>query len=193
MRTFNENTFNQEWVDYWTILTELGLASYFNEDELSNAFKKAPAALTEDTGLAYPGALLSHIRLSTLIAERLCKIMSGTFNIDITSLRKVCCLMHLSKIDMFIPNDNDWEISKRGMNYKFAQLEGCLKAGERSALNACNLGIKFTPIEYESMKALDKDADEFNSGKYYNNIMTVIIRQANDLAYLVAKEKYNKK
>ena len=100
--------------------------------------------------------------------------------------------MHLSKTEMFIKNDNEWEVSKRGMNYKFASLEGCLKAGERSALMYLNLGGKLTPIEYEAMKAMDKDPEEFQNGKYFMNIMTVIIRQANDLAYLIAKEKYGK-
>jgi hypothetical protein len=75
------------------------------------------------------------------------------------------------------------------MNYKFTKLDGCLKAGERSILLCNNLGIQFTPIEFEAMKAMDKDGNEFDSGKYFMNIMTIIIRQANDLAYLIAKEK----
>lgn len=189
MREFNESNFNEKWTEYWGIISELNCDSYLNKDVLYSSLKQAPAAIQEDSGLAYPGALLEHIMLSSKIAERLYKLISGTFTIDISSLRKVCLLMHLSKIEMFIPNDNEWEVSKRGMNYKFASIDGCLKAGERSALMFLNLGGKLTPIEYEAMKAMDKEPDEFQNSKYFLNIMTVIIRQANDLAYLIAKEK----
>lgn len=199
MRQFDENTFNQEWVDYWTTLVNIGVSECFSNDfftingnNLEDSLKITPASITEDTGLSYPGALLSHIRLSTMIAEKMAKMISGTFTIDINSLRKVCSLMHLSKIEMFEKNDNAWEIEKRGMNYKFSKLDGCLKAGERSILLCGNLGIHFTPIEFEAMKAMDKDSSEFDSAKYFMNIMTIIIRQANDLAYLIAKERYAK-
>ena len=189
MREFNENNFNEKWSEFWTIMDEVGCTHIFDKNVLYNSLKNAPAAIQEDSGLAYPGALLDHIILATKISERLHKLISGTFSIDIFSLKKVCLLMHLSKIDMFMPNDNDWEISKRGMNYKFTTIDGCLKAGERSALTFLNLGGKLTPIEYEAMKAMDKDPEEFQNSKYFLNIMTVIIRQANDLAYLIAKEK----
>lgn len=195
MRQFNEEIFNKEYVDYVNVLKEIDIYDYFvskfkiNDLDLENSLKITPGAITEDTGLAYPGALLSHIRLSTMIAEKMAKMISGTFKVDLNSLKKVSSLMHLSKIEMFDKNDNQWEIDKRGMNYKFTKLDGCLKAGERSILLCNNLGIHFTPIEFEAMKAMDKEGNEFDSGKYFMNIMTIIIRQANDLAYLIAKEK----
>lgn len=195
MKQFNEEIFNKEYVDYVNVLKEIDIYDYFvskfkiNDLDLENSLKIAPGAITEDTGLSYPGALLSHIRLSTMIAEKMAKMISGTFKVDLNSLKKVCSLMHLSKIEMFDKNDNQWEIDKRGMNYKFTKLDGCLKAGERSILLCNNLGIHFTPIEFEAMKAMDKEGNEFDSGKYFMNIMTIIIRQANDLAYLIAKEK----
>ena len=112
MRQFDENTFNQEWVDYWTTLVNIGVSECFSNDfftingnNLEASLKITPASITEDTGLAYPGALLSHIRLSTMIAEKMAKMISGTFTIDINSLRKVCSLMHLSKIEMFEKNE----------------------------------------------------------------------------------------
>ena len=79
-----------------------------------------------DTGLAYPGALISHVNMMTSIAERLAKMVCGTFpEIASQSLIKVCLIQHLSKIEMYEPNDNQWEIEKRGMTYKFAETEGC--------------------------------------------------------------------
>lgn len=198
MKQFNEVTFKQEWDDFYKVLVEINIHEYFMgnlsfcNSSLEDAFKKSPAAINEDSGLSYPGGLLSHIRLSTVIAERLAKMVSNTFNINIKSLKKVCSLMHLSKIEMFMENDNAWEIEKRGLNYKFSKLDGVLKSGDRSILICNNMGIQFTPIEFEAMKALDKEGNDFDNSKYFMNIMTIIIRQANDIAYLIAKEKYNK-
>lgn len=153
----------------------------------------AAGALSLDTGLAYPGALLVHINLFTNIAERLAKMVCGTFpGITKETLVKVCLLQHLSKIEMYEPNDNQWEVDKRGMAYKFAETEGCLKFGERSALNALNAGIKITPIEFEAICSLDKDGEEAKNRKYVVNILSTIVRQANELAYAIERERFNK-
>lgn len=98
--------------------------------------------------------------------------------------------MHLSKRFMYVENENEWEIKNRGLLFKFAKgLEGCLKGGERSALEALNNGVKLTPTEYEAIKSLD---DEDNSKNPFKSILTTVIRQANELAYAVEKERYNK-
>ena len=117
-------------------------------------------------------------------------MISGTFKVDEESIIKVCLLQHLSKISMFVPNDNQWEVEKRGFNYKFNEnLEGCLKFGERSAYNALSAGIKLTPVEVEAMKSLDKDSEETRNSKWVSNILTTIVRQANELAYAIEKER----
>ena len=93
---------------------------------------------------------------------------------------------------MYEPNDNQWEIDKRGMLYKFAELDGCLKFGERSALMALNMGIKLSPIEFEAICSLDKEGEEAKNRKYVVNILSTIVKQANELAYAIEKERFNK-
>ena len=191
--TLSEEKFNSEWVTFWGNMQIAGIAQYWNEETLKNALKTAAGALSIDTGLAYPGALITHINLFTNIAERLAKMVCGTFpNITKETLVKVCCIQHLSKIEMYEPNDNQWEIDKRGYMYKFAELDGCLKFGERSALNAMNAGVKLSPIEYEAICSLDKDGEEAKSRKYMIDILSTIVRQANELAYAIEKERFNK-
>lgn len=191
--TLTEENFNKEWVTFWGNMCLTELNGYFNEDGLKEELKTAPGALSVDTGIAYPGALITHINLFTNIAQRLAKMVCGTFpNIDVNTLIKVCCLQHLSKIEMYEPNDNQWEIDKRGMLYKFAETEGCLKFGERSALKALNNGIKLTPVEFEAICSLDKDGEEAKNRKYVVNILSTIVRQANELAYAIEREKFNK-
>ena len=159
--TLTEENFNKEWVTFWGNMQLANLAERFNEEQLKNSLKEAAGALSIETGIAYPGALLVHINLFTNIAERLAKMVCGTFpNITKEQLVKVCCLQHLSKIEMYEPNDNQWEIEKRGFVYKFAETEGCLKFGERSALTALNAGVKLTPTEFEAICCLDKDGED---------------------------------
>lgn len=191
--TLTEENFNKEWVTFWGNMCLTALNEHFNEEDLKEQLKIAAGALSIDTGLAYPGALLVHINLFTNIAERLARMVCGTFpNITKEQLIKICCLQHLSKIEMYEPNDNQWEIEKRGLIYKFAETEGCLKFGERSALNALNVGVKLTPTEFEAMCSLDKDGEDAKSRKYIVGILATIIRQANELAYAIERERFNK-
>lgn len=191
--TLTEENFNKEWATFWNNMQIAGISDNFNEDDLKSKLSEAAGALSIETGLAYPGALLVHINLFTNIAERLAKMVAGTFpGITKEQLVKVCCIQHLSKIEMYEKNDNQWEIEKRGFIYKFSETEGCLKFGERSALTALNAGIKLTPIEFEAICSLDKDGEDAKNRKYIVNILSTIVRQANELAYAIERERLNK-
>lgn len=191
--TLSEENFNKQWVTFWGNMQAVNLAEHWDEEELKAQLKDAAGALSIETGLAYPGALISHINLFTSIAERIAKMVCGTFpNITKEQLLKVCLIQHLSKIEMYEKNDSQWEIEKRGFVYKFADLEGCLKFGERSALNAMNRGINLSPIEFEAICSLDKDGEDAKNRKYVVDILTTIVRQANELAYAIERERFNK-
>ena len=55
-----------------------------------------------------------------------------------------------------------------------------------------NLGVKLSPVEFEAICSLDKDGEEAKNRKYVVNILTTIVRQANELAYAIEREKFNK-
>lgn len=190
MITLSQEQANTAWVQFYTVFERLGLSKHYDMDKLKNELLSSPCAITEDMGTAYKGALLMHINMTMALAQRMVKMISGTFQIDEDSLLKICCIMHLSKRYMYVENENEWEIKNRGLLFKFAKdLEGCLKGGERSALEALNNGVKLTPIEFEAIKSLD---DEENAKNPFKSIMTVIIRQSNELAYAIEKERYSK-
>jgi hypothetical protein len=118
-------------------------------------------------------------------------MISGTFQIDEKSLYKVCILMHLSKRNVYVENDNEWEVKNRGLAFKFKKdVEGCINGGARSALEALNNGVKLTPTEFEAIQCLDNEVEACK--RIRNNIMTTVIRQANELAYAISREKYKK-
>ena len=188
MKKLKEEEFTNEWVTFCTNLEKAGITEKYDHDRLKEQLKVASGALSEDTGIAYPGALICHINLFTAIAQRIAKMVAGTFSIDEKSLLKVCLLQHLSKIYMYVPNDNEWRVKNLGENFKFAELDGNLKFGERSIYCATLHGITFTPEEWEAMESLDK-AKEGNNMKYAECILSTIIRQANELAYAIEKER----
>ena len=131
-----------------------------------------------------------HINMVCALAQRLAKMVSGTFSIDEVSLLKICCIMHLSKRHIYEVNDNEWEVKNRGLNFKFKKgLDGILKGSERSLLEAMNNGVIITPTEFEAIKSLDEVEANNNM---YKSIYTTIVRQANELAYAIEKERYNK-
>jgi hypothetical protein len=190
MMTLSQEQANLEWVKFHGIFTELGLDSFYDIEKLKEELLNSPCSINEDMGTAYRGALLIHINMVMALAQRTAKSISGTFNIDNNILLKVCCIMHLSKRFMYVENDNEWEVKNRGLNFKFRKdLEGCLKGGERSALEALNNGVNLTPIEFEAIKALDMSETDSTA---FKSIMTIVIKQANELGYAIEKEKYNK-
>ena len=192
MKTLSQEQANTEWVKFYEVFTSLGLSEFYNMDELKDQLTTSPCAVSESMGTAYKGALLVHINITMALAQRIAKMISGTFSqLDETSLLKAIAIMHLSKRLVYVENDNDWEIKNRGLNFKFADnVEGVLRGGERSALEALNNGVKITPIEFEAITCLDDETE--SSKKTYQSIITTIIRQANELAYAIEKERYNK-
>ena len=188
MSNLTEAQANVEWTKLYDKFEELGLTKFYDMDKLKEEILSSPCTTNEDSGTAYKGALLIHILMVMGLSQRIAKMISGTFHIDENSLMKVCALMHLSKRNMFEESQNDWDI-KRGYPFKFKEIGGVLSTGERSILEAMNNGIKFTTEEFEAMRALDTDDA---SKKPFQGIMTTIVRQANELAFSIAKERYKK-
>ena len=191
MRTLSQEQAYTEWVKFYGVFEKLGLSKNYDMEKLKSELLSSPCAVSEEMGTAYKGALIIHINMVMALAQRIAKMISGTFEIDENTLLKAISIMHLSKRLVYVENDNDWEIKNRGLMFKFAKgVEGCLKGGERSALEALNNGVKLTPIEFEAITCLDEDVEA--SKKPFLSIYTTVIRQANELAYAIEKERYNK-
>lgn len=188
--TLSDEQKNLAWSQFYEIFETAGLTSYYDMDKLKDELLSSPCAVNDEAGTAYKGALITHINMTCALAQRLAKMVSGTFQVDETSLLKICCIMHLSKRYIYEINDNEWEIKNRGLNFKFRKgLEGVLKGSERSIIEAMNNGVKLTETEFEAIKSFD-EIDANNN--MYKSIYTTIVRQANELAYAIEKERYNK-
>lgn len=152
----------------------------------------AVAASNLDSGMAYAGSLLAHLKIVSGIATRNAKMISGAIEIDEKSIIKVALLNQIAKVIMFTPNTNEWQVKNTGKIYVFENLPGALRCGERSTWLCSECDIKFTEEEYEAMKILDKDMTEDNYAKIYSSPLSIIIKNANDMANLFAREVYKK-
>lgn len=148
----------------------------------------APFANTSDTGFAYKGSLVETLLNITTFAVKINQLLPTNKQADLKSIVKVGLLHHLAKVQLYEPNDNSWEITNRGMVYKYnSDLLGALRVGERSILLACNAGVKFTEYEFEAMRIMDKTNDD-NYAKYYSSSLSIVIKQANEIVTLINKK-----
>lgn len=187
MKTISEEKFETMFTSYQENMVTAKLNIYYNMDNLRMALRTASGGLSDDSGVAYEGGLLSHINLTIAIAR---SIMEGDMfsklfkNISWESVLKVICLQHLSKIEMFERSD-DYS-TKRGYPFKFRDSLVYLKAGERSILNAMNLGVRFTDEEFEAMKILDKEEGK----KVSDSSLSMLVKSANEFAFAYEKERW---
>jgi hypothetical protein len=184
---------NKNYELYLKKLSQLGIDTTLFAEIAGDKLKEATFTNTNDFGNAYPGSLIEIVlKVLTPYAVKLNELLPEEQRVDKNTLVKICLLHHIAKAVRLVPNDNQWEIDKRGFAYKFAELDGCLKFGERSALNALNLGVRLSPVEFEAICSLDKDGEEARNRKYVVDILTTIVRQANELAYAIERERLNK-
>lgn len=167
------------------------LEQYLGEDTTATLLsfvpeiKTATFAPSSDSGLAFDGSLIDASLTITTLACKLNALLPEERRVDVASIVKVGLLAHISKALMFEPNDDQWQINNRGMVYKFKPLKGALRGGERSILLCANAGVKLTEEEYEAMRIMGKNIDDDAQAKLYSSNLSTIIRQANELLYII--------
>ena len=171
-------------------LQELGIDTSSLEEKLNDKLLNATFTHSNDNGLAYDGSLLHVIlRVLTPYAIKLNNILPEDMRIPQESIIKVCLFQHLAKCEFIIPNDNTWEIEKRGLLYKYAKSDVSLKMGMKSIILAHECGVQFTPHEIEAMICMDRDPSD-EQARYFSSTLSTIIRQANELTFLT--NRFNK-
>ena len=154
---------------------------------------EAPFFNLDESGVAYEGAFSRSVIRLIKIAYNINDTLPDNLRVDERSINKVCLLSHIAKVQLYLPNDNNWEVTNRGMVYKFNNdLKGALRVGERSLLIAMNEGVKFTEDEFEAMRIMDKDGADDNYSKYFSSPLSMVIRHANEmLDYINRSRKKN--
>ena len=144
---------------------------------------------SNEFGNAYEGSLLE-IVLKTLTpyAVKLNELLPEDKRVDKDKLVKVCLLHQLAKAIRLIPNDNAWEVEKRGLVYKYNSELPSIRTGLHSLIMCQNCGIEFSAEEAEVMTVNDRDLTD-DQARWHSSIMATIVRQASELTYLTINNR----
>lgn len=153
-------------------------------EKYGDALRDASFTNMNDNGNAYPGSLINIVlKKLTPYAVRLNELLPDSQKADKTTLVKVCLLHHIGKAIKLIPNDNQWEVEKRLMVYKYNNELPSIRTGlmSLSMLNEC--GIYLTKEEIEALTINDRDLTDEQS-RFFASAMASIVRMANELTYI---------
>ena len=154
------------------------------DDAFNNLLKLAPAFTTEDSGAAYPGALIEYIKKIAINAYNINNLFPEELKVPVDSLIKVCYLHQISKANMFEKNDK-YDV-KYGKLYKFVDNLPVLRTGELT-IRICNVyGIELTEEEFTTILSIDKENDP--QTKYFGSVLTFILNTANSMSSLERKK-----
>lgn len=157
------------------------------ESGFTDKLREATFSFSSDSGLAGSGLLLQTVLyVLTPFAVKMNDLLDEKVRVDKNTLVKVSLLHHISKAIKFIPNDNEWEISKRGLLYKYDTNLPSLRVGLHSVALCSELGITLSPEEVEAMTVNDRDSTDAQS-RYYSSTLASIIRSADEFTYLQSK------
>lgn len=174
---------------YTEKLSKLGvnvekLCSKYGEALMNGSFTNS-----NEFGNAYEGSLLEIVlKVLTPYAVRLNELLPEGQRVDKNSLVKVCLLHHIGKAIKLIKNDNDWEISKRNLVYKYNNELPSIRTGLLSLSMLQECGIELSFDEVEALTVNDRDLTDDQS-RWYSSTMATIVRQANELTYITINKK----
>lgn len=168
-------------------LESIGVDTKLLDSTYGDKLLNGTYCISTEQGPAYSGSLIEVVlRKLTPTAVHINDILPEKLKVDQSTLVKVCLLHSIGKAINMIPNDNQWEIEKRGMVYKFNPDTPSIRTGLLSLVLAQNVGISFTPEEAEAMTILDRDSTD-TQARFFSSVLATIVRQANEITYLESK------
>ena len=180
---------NKNYELYLKKLSQIGVDATMFAGEFGEKIKDASFTNINDFGNAYQGSLLEIVlKVLTPYAVRLNELLPDEQKVDKSTLVKICLLHHIAKAVRLVPNDNQWEIEKRGMVYKYDENQPSIRTGLHSLIMAQQSGISFTPEEAEAMTVNDRDLTD-DQARWHSSVMATIVRQANELTYIQINKK----
>lgn len=170
-------------------LSQVGVNTENLDKNYGDLLKNATFTNTNEFGNAYDGSLIEIVlKVLTPYAVRLNELLPIEQQVDKDTLVKICLLHHIGKCVRLIANDNQWEIEKRGMLYKYDSSQPSIRVGLHSLIIAQSCMIPFTAEEAEVMTVNDRDLTDDQS-RWYSSVMATIVRQANELTYIQINKK----
>ena len=137
---------------YMKKLGQVGVDTSILVDKYGELLKNGSFTQTNEFGNAYNGSLLEIIlKVVTPYAVRLNELLPEEKRVDKPTLVKVCLLHQIAKAVRLVPNDNQWEVEKRGFIYKYDNDLPSIRTGLHSLSMCFECGIPLTTEEIEAM------------------------------------------
>lgn len=170
-------------------LSQVGVDTTELIEKFGDKIKDASFTNSNEFGNAYPGSLIEIVlKILTPYAVRINELLPEGQKVDKNTLVKICLLHHIGKAVRLVSNDNQWEVEKRGLIYKYDENQPSIRTGLHSLIMAQQNGITFTPEEAEVMTVNDRDLTDDQS-RWHSSVMSTIVRQANELTYIQINKK----
>lgn len=170
-------------------LHELGVDVTMLDKRYGEKILNATFTNSNEFGNAYEGSLLEIVlKVLTPYAVRLNELLPEEQRVDKNTLVKTCLLHQIAKAVRMIPNDNQWEVEKRGLVFKYDGNLPSIRTGLHSVSMCFECGIQLTTDEIEVMTINDRDLSD-DQARWHASVMATLIRQANELTYIQINKK----
>lgn len=144
---------------------------------------------SNEFGNAYNGSLLKIVlKVLTPYAVRLNELLPEEQRVDKKTLVKICLLHQIAKSVRMVENDNQWEVEKRGLLFKYKEDLPSIRTGLHSVSMCFECGIPLTAEEIEVMTINDRDLSD-DQARWHASVMATLVRQANELTYIQINSK----
>ena len=165
-------------------LNQLGIETNALVEGIGEKLKNGTFSLNSESGLCGDGTLIETIlKVLTPYAVKLNNLFPEDIRVNQNTLVEICLLHQIAKAIRLVPNDNQWEIEKRGLIYKYAPNQPSIRTGLHSLVLAQSFGLNFTAEEAEAMTVNDRDLSD-NQARWHSSLLASIVRQANEMTYL---------
>ena len=170
-------------------LEQIGVNTSFLMERYGEKLNNGTFTTSNEFGNAYDGSLIEVVlKVLTPYAVKLNELLPEGQRVDKNTLVKVCLLHHIAKAIRIVPNDNQWEIEKRGLLYKYDGGLPSIRTGLHSVSMCVECGIPLSTEEIEVMTINDRDLSD-DQARWHASVMATIVRQANELTYIQINNK----
>lgn len=170
-------------------LSQLGIETSCLEERYGERLMTATFTNSNENGYANEGTFLEVLlKILTPYAVNINNLLPEEKKVDKDTLVKICFLHQIAKAIRLVPNDNQWEVEKRGLKYKYDSSLPSIRTGLHSLIMAQNCGISFTAEEAEAMTVNDRDLSD-EQARWFSSRLSTIVRQASELTYLEITDK----
>jgi len=173
---------------FFKALGNIGIDTECLKEKYGEKLMNAPFKNNNEEGLATEGTLLDTIvMVLTPYAVKLNELLPEEKRVPKEKIVKVCLLHHIAKAVKLIPNDNAWEIEKRGILFKYDNDLPSIRTGLHSLAMAQECGITFDLDEVEAMTVNDMDLQDPQT-RFHAGTLATIVRMANEMTYTQFKK-----